>query len=77
MVPLSVLILYTLGPALALDADLFEIENDVELADGAKVFVKQLDVAVDYFQRQKLIVRVLDGAAEVQRGISLVHDLRK
>jgi len=55
---------------------LFEIENDVELADGAKVFVKQLDVSVDYFQRQKLIVRVLDGAAEVERGVPLVHDLQ-
>lgn len=36
----------------------------------AKVFIQQLNVSVDDLQRDELIVLLLDGAAEVQAGVS-------
>lgn len=37
---------------------------------AAKVFVQQLHVSVDDLERDELVVLVLDGAAEVQAGVS-------
>lgn len=37
---------------------------------AAKVFVQELHISVDQFQGDELIVLALDGAAEVEAGIS-------
>ena len=52
-----------------------EVEDDVQLADVAVVFVHLLDVAVYDFQGDELVVR--GGAAddEEKGGIAAVDDL--
>lgn len=37
---------------------------------AAKVFVQELHISMDQLQRDELIVLALDGAAEVEAGIS-------
>jgi len=57
------------------EISLFKIENNIEFADGAKVFIEQLDVAMDDFQREEFVIGVFNGAAKIQRRISFVDDL--
>ena len=53
-----------------------EVEDDIELADVAIVFVHLLHVAVNNFERDQLIVCRVGGGDEEQRGISAVHHFR-
>lgn len=50
---------------------LFKVKDYVELADAAKVLIEQLHIAVDNLKRNKLVVVLADGCAEVQACISM------
>jgi hypothetical protein len=52
-----------------------EVEDDVELADVAVVLVHLLDVAVDDFERDQLIVGRVAAGDEEERGISAIYNL--
>ena len=52
-----------------------EVEDDVELADVAVILVHLLDVAVDDFERDQLIVGRVAAGDEEERGISAIYDL--
>lgn len=54
---------------------LLEVEDDVELADVAVVLVHLLNVAVDDFERDQLIVGRVAAGDEEERGISAIDDL--
>jgi hypothetical protein len=54
---------------------LLEVEDDVELADVAVVLVHLLDIAVDDFERDQLIVGGVTTGDEEERGIAAVDDL--
>lgn len=51
-----------------------EVEDDVQLAHAAEVSVQELHIAMYDFQTCQLVVAILDGAAEVERCVPLVHD---
>lgn len=53
-----------------------EIEDDVQLADIAVVFVHLLDVAMHDLERDQLIVCIVRGSDEEKRGISAVDYFR-
>ena len=55
---------------------LFKVEDNVQLAHAAKVFVEQLDVAVDHLQRQQLVVCFVDGKDEEQARVPAGKGLR-
>lgn len=57
------------------EVGLLEVENDVQLADIAIVFVHLLDIAVDDFQGDQLVVGVVGRGDEEERGIATVDDL--
>ena len=50
-----------------------EIENQVQLANIAKVSVEYLHKVMDHVQNYKLVVVLLNTGCEVQAGISLEH----
>lgn len=52
-----------------------EVEDDVEFADVAVVLVHLLDVAVDDFERDQLIIGGIAAGDEEERGIAAVHNL--
>ena len=57
------------------EVGLLEVEDDVQLADVAVVLVHLLDVAVDDFERDQLIVGRVAAGDEEERGISAIDDL--
>ena len=56
------------------EVGLLEVEDDVELADITVVLVHLLDIAVDDFEGDQLIVGVVGGGDEEERGIAAVDD---
>lgn len=54
---------------------LLEIENDVQLADVAVVFIHLLDVAVDDFKADQLVVGCRAAGNEEERRIATVDYL--
>jgi hypothetical protein len=54
---------------------LLEVEDNVELADVAVVLVHLLDVTMDDFERDQLIVRRVAAGNEEEGGISAVNNL--
>ncbi len=73
-----------LGSLLNLTADqelvqhevgLLKVEDDIKLAHTAEILVQKLDVSVDDFQRQELVVATFDCATKVETSVSFVHDL--
>lgn len=56
------------------EVGLLEVEDDVELADVAVVFVHLLDVAVYDLEGDEFIIGGIGGGDEEERGISAVHD---
>jgi hypothetical protein len=54
---------------------LLEVEDDVELAHVAVVFVHLLDVAVDNFERDQLVVRGVAAGDEEERSIAAIYNL--
>lgn len=55
---------------------LLEVKDDIQLTNTAEVFVEQLDVAVDDLQCDQFVVLVLNGTAEIQTGVSFIHDFQ-
>jgi len=53
---------------------LLKVENDVELANTAEIFVQELNVSMDDLQGQKLIVGGLHRAAKVKACVPLIHN---
>ena len=47
-----------------------QTRTDFEATHIAEIFIQQLDVSVNYFQREKLIVRAFDAATKIQASIS-------
>lgn len=58
------------------EVGLLEIEDDVELADVAVVFVHLLDVAVHDFQRDQFVVCWVGRGDEEEGGVAAVDDFR-
>jgi hypothetical protein len=56
------------------EVSLLEVEDDVQLADVAIVLVHLLDIAVDDFEGDQLIVGVVGSGDEEERGIATVDD---
>ena len=56
------------------EVGLLEVEDDVQLADVAVVFVHLLYIAVYNLEGDELIVGGIGGGDEEQRCISTVHD---
>jgi hypothetical protein len=56
------------------EVGLLEVEDDVQLANIAVVFVHLLDIAVDDFESDQLIVGIVGSGDEEERGIAAVHD---
>jgi hypothetical protein len=56
------------------EVGLLEVEDDVQLANVAVVLVHLLDIAVDDFESDQLIVCVVGSGDEEERGIAAVHD---
>lgn len=57
------------GPRLKMPRVSFRRRRTVE-THTSKVFVQQLHVSVDNLEGDELIVLLLDGAAEIQAGVS-------
>lgn len=57
------------------EVSLLEVENDVKLADVAIVLVHLLDIAMDDFERNQLIVGRVASGDEEERGVAAVDDL--
>ena len=57
------------------EVGLLEVEDDVELADVAVVLVHLLDVTMDNFECDQLIVCGVAASDEEERGISAIHNL--
>jgi hypothetical protein len=57
------------------EVGLLEVEDDVELAHVAVVFVHLLDVAVDDFESDQLVVRGVAAGDEEERGIAAINNL--
>ena len=57
------------------EVSLLEVEDDVELADVAVVLVHLLDIAMDDFERNQLIVGGVASGDEEERGVAAVDDL--
>jgi hypothetical protein len=57
------------------EVSLLEVEDDVELAHVAVVLVHLLDVAMDDFERDQLIVGGVAAGDEEERGVSAVDNL--
>lgn len=53
-----------------------EVEDEVQLADIAKVAVQDLHIVVDDLQRDQLVVALVNAHHKVQAGIPLVHHLQ-
>ena len=51
-----------------------EVEDEVELADVAKVEVERLDEEVDRFQGDELVVATVDSRHEIEGGVASVDD---
>lgn len=47
------------------EVSLFEVEDDVQLANTSKVFVQQFYVSVDDFQREQLVIVLFDCTTKV------------
>ena len=56
------------------EVGLLEVEDDVQLADVAVVLVHLLDIAVDDFEGDQLVVGVVGSGDEEERGIATVDD---
>ena len=56
------------------EVGLLEVEDDVQFADVAVVLVHLLDIAVDDFEGDQLVVGVVGGGDEEERGIATVDD---
>jgi hypothetical protein len=56
------------------EVGLLEIEDDIQLANVAVVFVHLLDIAVDDLEGDQLVVGVVGSGNEEERGIAAVHD---
>jgi hypothetical protein len=54
---------------------LLEVEDDVELAHVSVVLIHLLDIAMDDFERDQLIVCGVATSDEEERGISAIDDL--
>ena len=52
-----------------------EVEDDVEIANIAVVLVHLLDIAMDYFERDQLVVGRVAAGDEEERGIAAIYDL--
>ena len=52
-----------------------EVEDEVKLADVAKVLVENLHEGVDEFEDDEFVIGLVDDGDEVQAGVALVHDL--
>ena len=52
-----------------------EVEDEVQLADVAKVAVQHLHIVVDDLEGDKLVIPQVDAHHKVQAGIPLVHHL--
>ncbi|GMS79324.1 hypothetical protein PENTCL1PPCAC_1499 [Pristionchus entomophagus] len=57
------------------EVGLLEVEDDVQLAHTSEVLVQQFDVAVDSLETDELVVALFNRTTEIERGVSLVHDL--
>lgn len=57
------------------EVGLLEVEDDVQLADVAVVFVHLLDIAVDDLECDQLIVGVVGSGDEEKRSVAAVDDL--
>lgn len=55
---------------------LLEVEDDVQLADIAVVFIHLFDITVDDLEGDQLVVGVVRGGDEEERGIATVDDFR-
>ena len=53
---------------------LLEVEDDVQFADVAVVFVHLLDIAMDYLKREQLVVGSIAAGDEEERGIPTVYN---
>ena len=47
-----------------------EVEDQVELADVAKVAIEHLDKVMDHLQHDQLVVGRIDGNNKIQTGIA-------
>jgi hypothetical protein len=56
------------------EVGLLEVEDDVQLAHVAVVFVHLLDIAVDDLEGDQLIVGVVGSGDEEKRGVAAVDD---
>lgn len=56
------------------EVGLLEVEDDIQLADIAVVFVHLLDIAVDDLERDQLVVGIVGCGDEKKRGIAAVYD---
>lgn len=57
------------------EVSLLEVEDDVKLADVAVVLVHLLDIAMNDFERNQLIVSGVASGDEEERGVAAVDDL--
>lgn len=53
-----------------------EIEDEVEFTDIPKILVERLDVSMDDFERQELVVVRVDACDEEETGVAPVDDFR-
>jgi hypothetical protein len=54
---------------------LVKVENNVELADVAKVPVEDFHEEMNHFQRDKLVVVLVNASHEEEGRVALVHNL--
>ena len=52
-----------------------EVENEVELAHIAKIFIKNFHEGVDEFEHDKFIVVFVHDRDEVEAGVALIYNL--
>lgn len=52
-----------------------EVENEVQLADIPEVLVQHLYKGLHQFQRDQLVLILVNDSDEVETSVSLVHDL--
>ena len=57
------------------DMDLVEVEDEVQLADVAKVAVQHFDILMDHLKSDQLIVGDVHSHHKVQTGIPLIDNL--
>jgi hypothetical protein len=58
------------------DTHLVEVENNVELADVAKILVQQLDEQVNGLHQKKLVIIYIHSKYEKDTGISPINNFK-